>query len=808
MEIEHDVLSCQKMIRSTGMLRRLIVLGLFPLLAACASDSRGGRDLSEPAVGITPRPLRVETREGFFEISPATRILCDESPGEIESVARYFADFLRRPTGFDLGVMSAGDGTPDANAIVLSLDGDESVLGPEGYTLLVEPEKITLSAAAPAGLFYGIQTIRQLLPPEIESPGPGENPPAWQVPCASVTDKPRFGWRGMMLDVSRHFFPKEFIYRWIDHLARYKLNTFHWHLTDDQGWRVEIKKYPGLTEIGAWRVDREDRHWNERESQREGEEATYGGFYTQEEIRDIVAYARSRFITIIPEIEMPGHTSAALAAYPQFSCTGGPFTVLPGGYWPITDIFCAGNEGTFRFLQDILTEVIDLFPGTYIHVGGDEADKTNWRTCPKCQARIRQEGLEDEDELQSWFIRRIEKFLNAKGRRLVGWDEILEGGLAPRATVMSWRGMEGGIAAARERHDVVMSPTSHCYFDYYQGDQDFEPLAIGGDLPLRKVYAFEPVPEELTAEEALHILGGQANLWAEYVADPDHAEYMIFPRMAALAEAVWSAREKRDWDDFAARVRSELVRLEAGDVQFAHSVYQVRLSPEFLPERKALAVGMTAEMPGVDIRYTLDGDPPSAGSRIYRAPLSLVKSSRLMAASFSGDRMMSPIKELAFEVHRASGTAPLLGRPYGGRYTAGGPLGLTDGLFGSVNHRDGRWQGFEGDDLEALIDLGRVRSLTRISVRFLERQGAWIFPPVSVEYAVSRDGEAFEVVLAKSGEQVGPREGASIIPVEAVFPETKARFVRVRAKNLGACPDWHRGTGRKAWLFADEIVVK
>ncbi len=792
-------------------MRRLssrIILGLVVLSIACATDPGGTRSEAGSSLAITPKPQRVERSEGFFELSTATRILCGEPAAETGPVAEYLAGFLRPPTGLDPAVEPAPAGEAGANVIVLALDGNGDDLGPEGYHLVVEPERILLSAFRPAGLFYGIQTLRQLFPPEIESPERISNPPPWRVPCVSVTDRPRFAWRGMMLDVSRHFFPKDFVYRWIDHLARYKLNTFHWHLTDDQGWRVEIKKYPKLTEIGAWRVDREDEHWNERESQKEGEEATYGGYYTQEEIRDIVAYARSRFITVIPEIEMPGHTSGALAAYPRFSCTGGPFTVLPGGYWPITDIFCAGNEGTFGFLQDILTEVIDLFPGTYIHVGGDEADKTNWRICPKCQARIKREGLKDEDELQSYFVRRIETFLNAKGRRLIGWDEILEGGLAPQATVMSWRGMEGGIAAARDKHDVVMSPTSHCYFDYYQGDQDFEPLAIGGNLPLRTAYAFEPVPESLSPEEAAHILGGQANLWTEYVADADHAEYMIFPRMAALAEAVWSAREARDWDDFITRVRSEFARYEAGDVQYARSVYQVRLDPRFLADKKALSVGLAAETPRVDIRYTVDGTPPWPGARLYRRPLNLVRSSLLKAAAFDGERMMGPVRELAFEAHRALGIEPALTRPFRERYSAGGPLGLTDGLFGSVNHRDGRWQGFEGDDLEAVIDLGKSRSLTQISVRFLERQGAWVFLPAAVEYAVSGNGEAYEVVLARDGAPPEERGEASVQPVEAIFPAVKARFVRVRAKNIGDCPEWHRGTGGKAWLFADEIVVK
>ncbi len=367
--------------------------------------------------------------------------------------------------------------------------------------------------------------MRQLLPPALERNGlvPGDSF-AWTMPAVSISDYPRFEYRGMHLDVARHFFPVDFVKRYIDLLTLYKMNRFHWHLTEDQGWRIEIKKYPKLTEIGGFRSETLIGHYSNQPHQFDGQR--YGGFYTQDEIRDIVAYAKSRFVTIVPEIEMPGHTTAALAAYPRYSCTGGPFTVLPGGVWPITDIFCAGKDETFDFLQDILTEVMELFPGQYIHIGGDEANKKEWKACDLCQERMRTEGLKDEHELQSYFIRRMEEFILSKGRRLIGWDEILEGGLAPQATVMSWRGTKGGIAAAQQGHDVIMSPTSHCYLDYYQGNRDYEPLAIGGFLPLQKVYSFEPVPTKLNPEEARHILGVQANLWTEYVATPEHAHWL------------------------------------------------------------------------------------------------------------------------------------------------------------------------------------------------------------------------------------------------------------------------------------------
>ncbi|MCJ7680071.1 MAG: family 20 glycosylhydrolase, partial [Candidatus Aminicenantes bacterium] len=547
-------------------------------------------------------------------------------------------------------------------------------------TLTVQPDRIDLKAYKPAGLFYAVQTLLQLMPPAVYQPSTASKKIKIRIPCVEIKDRPRFGWRGLMLDVSRHFFPTEFIYRFIDFLAMHKLNTFHWHLVDDQGWRIEIKKYPKLTEVGAWRVDRESSHWNAREPQNPGEKATYGGFYTQDEIRDIVSYATNRHITIIPEIEMPGHTTAALAAYPEYSCSGGPFSVLPGGVWPITDIFCAGKEETFFFLEDILTEVMDLFPSRFIHIGGDEATKTEWEKCPLCQERIKKEGLKDEKELQSYFTQRIERFLNNHDRRLIGWDEILEGGLAPQATVMSWRGTQGGIDAARLGHDVVMSPTSHCYFDYYQGDPDVEPLAIGGYLPLSRVYEFEPVPKEFTEEEASFILGAQANLWAEYIATPEHAEYMLFPRTAALAEAVWTATDLMDWNDFANRLEGQLERYKAAGINFAESAYDVRYSSAFDRETGRIAVELITEIPQADIRYTLNGRDPHARSPLYTSPLSIERSVVLKAASFFRGKRISPVRTKEFTLHKAVGKIVSITHPYSERYSGGGDFSLVNGL--------------------------------------------------------------------------------------------------------------------------------
>mgnify|MGYP002388083140 CR=1 FL=1 len=517
-------------------------------LASCQTAQ-----VPEPAV--IPQPVMIDQKPGSFTLAPDATITSTGGP-EAEAVAEQMASMLRPATGFEL--KSSGGSNGDIRLLI----DTSGVWKPEEYRLSVSKRQVTLTAATPEGLFRGIQTIRQLLPPQAGSPGI-VNDVKWSMPCVSVTDYPRFEWRGMHLDVSRHFFDVEFIKRYIDILAMHKLNVFHWHIVDDQGWRIEIKKYPRLTEVGAWRVDREDITWNSREPQQPGEKATYGGFYTQEEIRDIVAYAAERYITVVPEIEMPAHVGSALAAYPEYSCTGGPFTVPPGSVWPITDIYCAGKDATFTFLEDVLTEVMDLFPSRYIHIGGDEADKTEWRKCRECQTRIRKEGLKDEDELQSYFVKRIEHFLNSNGRRLIGWDEILQGGLAPEATVMSWQGFEGGIAAAKSGHHAVMTPVSHCYFNIYQDDPATEPASFPGLITLEKVYSFEPVPEELTPEEAKFIIGAQGCLWTEYVTDGKTAEYMVLPRLTALSEVVWSAPESQSWEGFSSRLPKMLERFDA-----------------------------------------------------------------------------------------------------------------------------------------------------------------------------------------------------------------------------------------------------
>lgn len=515
--------------------------------------------MNNQPISIIPQPKSVTLDSGTFHLRPDTHIVAGQ---EAQGVASYLADLLRPATGFALPVDTEIPTPGDGNTINLTTEDAPGDLEPEGYELVVRPEHITLRAPQPNGLFYGVQTLRQLLPVAIE----GNEKKAgltWSIPALTIADSPRFPWRGLHLDVGRHMYPVSFIKKFLDLMALHKYNIFHWHLTDDQGWRIEIKQYPKLTEIGSQRAATPipaDRN------QLDGQ--PYGGYYTQEEIKAVVAYAQERFITVVPEIEMPGHAVAALASYPELGCRGAGYEVRTT--WGIAkDLFCAGNDAVFTFLENVLSEVLALFPSEYIHVGGDECPKDRWQECPKCQARIQAEDLADEHELQSYFIRRIERWLNAQGRRLIGWDEILEGGLAPNATVMSWRGSQGGIEAANMGHDVVMTPTTHCYFDYYQSqDQANEPPAIGGFLPLEKVYAFNPLPEEIAPDKAHHILGGQGNVWTEYLPRPEQVEYMTYPRAVALAEVVWSESAKRDYDDFLTRLEPHLRRLDSLKVNY------------------------------------------------------------------------------------------------------------------------------------------------------------------------------------------------------------------------------------------------
>jgi hexosaminidase len=772
------------------------------VLLCCAGfwGCQPSKTFTESEIALIPQVQKMSIGESSFKFTKGTQLIVENVDQQI--IASQFANFLERATGWKLQVVVGGN--EGGNQVYFKT---EQLMGPEAYSLEVTKNRIEVKASKPAGFFYAMQTLRQLLPVEIEG-SQKQGKMEWLVPAVSINDSPAFKWRGYMLDVSRHFFPKEDVLRMIDNLALHKINTFHFHLVDDQGWRIEIKKYPKLTEIGAWRVDREDKHWNSRPKQEAGEKATYGGFYTQDDIKEIVAYAQERFITVVPEIEMPAHVTSALAAYPQYSCTGGPFTVLPGGVWPITDIYCAGKDSTFLFLEDVLTEVIDLFPSKYIHIGGDEATKTEWEKCPDCKKRIKTEKLKDVKELQSYFIKRIEKFVNSKGKILLGWDEILEGGLPAEATVMSWRGFNGGVEAANQGHDVVMTPNSDCYIDYYQGPMDQEPLAIGGYLPLSKVYSFNPVPEELSAEGAKHILGGQANLWTEYVPNLKHAEYMTFPRIAALAEALWSPKETRNWEDFSRRIQQFMKRYDQLGINYAKSAYKVTAKAEFNAEKKQLGVSLSSELAGVDIHFTTDGTEPTVLSTLYTEPVLLDKTSTLKACSFVNGNPAEKSLSQSFNINKATVKPVKYAIPFNENYKGSGEYTLVNGIHGTTNHHDGEWQAWSGTNMEVFIDLQGATEIHQISVGALQNVGAWIFFPKKVDFFVSADGVKFQKV-GETVNDVDPLSGEKQLKdFSASFNPISANFVKVVASSLGKAPKGHAGEGKDAWLFVDEIAVE
>jgi hexosaminidase len=577
---------------------------------------------------IIPKPLSVTKGPGQFLVNSNTRILVDENNTDLKAIGQMLSDHIRQLSGKQVNVST---GSTKTNSIVLTTKGAIDSLGDEGYSLNVSQQNIIIKAKAASGVFYGCQTLYQLLPAEVAVNS------QLSFPGVQIKDKPRLEWRGLMLDVGRYFYSVNFLKKYIDLMAMHKLNTFHWHLTEDHGWRIEIKKYPRLTEIGAQRqgtqFSRFPGHINN---------TPHWGYYTQDQIREVVAYAKSKFVTVVPEIEMPGHTLAALAAYPELSCSGGPFTVpVP---WAIQkDIYCAGNDQTFEFLQDVLSEVADLFPGSVIHIGGDEAPKDRWKTCAKCQARIKKEGLKDEHELQSYFIRRIENFLLTKNKKIIGWDEILEGGLAPKAMVMSWRGTKGGIEAAKQKHDVVMTPAAYLYLDYYQGDPYLEPPAIGGLLPLRKVYSYEPVPEELTAEEGKYVKGVQGNVWCEFIHSPAKVEYMTFPRAAALAEISWTAPALKNWDDFILRMETLYKRYDLAGINYSKSAYNVQFKVQTDSLSGKGSVSLQTDSYDPEIRYTLDGSEPVANSPVYKKAFPVNAPITIKAASFRKNKQLSSI---------------------------------------------------------------------------------------------------------------------------------------------------------------------
>ncbi len=752
---------------------------------------------AQKSVHIIPQPVSLEIKQGSFSFDNSTVIKIDTKDKEAEKVVHFFKEYVKRVTGFELNNTKA-----NSKSVVFSIKKIKEI-GDEGYLLSINPNEIHIKANTSKGLFYGVQSLLQTLPFSRTND-------LVQIPSMEIKDYPRFQWRGMMLDVSRHFASPELVKEFIDLLAAYKMNVFHWHLVDGAGWRLEIKKYPKLTQQAAWRVDSWGKPWNwsDIEFNADRSKSTYGGYYTQEQAKEIVAYAKARNITVVPEIEMPGHSEATLAAYPELSCNSKNNFAQSGNFLAskTESNYCAGNDQAFTFLQDVLTEVMAIFPSNYIHIGGDEVDKTSWKQCAKCQARMKTEQLKDEKELQSYFIRRMEKFLVANNRKLIGWDEILEGGLAPEATVMSWRGEAGGIEAAKMGHDVVMTPGNPYYFDHYQGDPETEPLAIGGFNTLKKVYNYDPIPVELTTEEAKRVLGAQANLWTEYISTAEHVKYMILPRMLALAEVLWSKKEQHDWNNFAERLQPHLLGFEQRGIRYSKGNFKVDIKP--MTENNKLFIALDTEQIDAEIYYTTDGSTPSINSIKYEKPFAVNSSMTVKAITVLNNTILSTKPaEQSFTFNKATGKTIRYTNPNNRHYLANGANTLIDGFRGTKDIGK-QWHGFNENDLIATIDLGTNTTISSISLGCIQNWSQWIFLPQYVKFETSQDGVTFKEVKTVTNTISASAKDVQMKDFSVQFAEQKAKFVRVTAKNLGPCPKGHPGEGQSAWLFVDEIMVE
>ena len=696
----------------------------------------------ETQIQLIPEPFEMTQSDGMFKVSQA---------------------------------MLVGAGST-SNKVNFRVDPNATDIPDEGYQLEIDEAGVRLTAKTETGLFYGKQTLLQLLTPN-------------GLPYVKINDHPRFPYRGLHLDVSRHFFDKEEVKKLMNVMSYYKLNTLHLHLTDAGGWRLQIDKYPKLTQEGAFRTQSDWREWwdngKDRQYLKEGTEGAYGGYYTKDDIRDMLAYAAEKHITIIPEIEFPAHSDEVFVAYPELCCAGKSHT---------SGDFCIGNPKTFEFMENVLTEVIELFPSEYIHIGGDEAGKNTWKTCPKCQALMKKEKLANVDELQSYMIRKAEEFLNSKGRRLIGWDEILEGGLAPEATVMSWRGEAAGFKSTRMGHDVIMTPGSYMYFDFYQADPRYQPVAIGGYTPIRKVYSYNPIPQDsLTAKEAKHFLGVQANTWTEYIPTPEHLEYMMFPRALAVAEIGWTPQEKRDWQDFKPRVNAHIPVLQRMGLNPFPLSNELEFDMVVDTIQKEIRVTMDAEKYPAEIHYTTDGSTPTASSPIYQEPIVVKDSAKIVAGIFVNGQLQDRVSEQRVDYHKGIGKSIRFNsRLYPG-YMAGGINAIINGYRGGLKYLDQRWQGYT-DNLDCVIDLGEVMDLHQVSSKWMQLTGPGVYQPEKVEVLTSEDGKNFtsQGVIPTTI----PQDKSDLTFQEYTFQGNwKARYVQLKAQNP------------KGFIFVDEIVI-
>lgn len=744
---------------------------------------------------IIPKPLDVNCKgDASFLLKDGVAVIYPENNRKMQDNAEFLVDYVERQTGVKL---TSHAGMPVDGAICLTLDlSDDNA---EAYKLIVNDKRVCISGASVAGVFYGIQTLRKSLPVAQDI--------NVNLSAVEIYDKPRFAYRGAMLDVARHFYTVDEVKTFIDMLALHNINRFHWHLTDDQGWRIEIKKYPKLMSVASERKETVVGRWYS--GIYDGK--PYGGYYTQDELRDVIDYAAKRHITIIPEVDLPGHMQAALTAYPELGCTGGPYEVRT--IWGVSqDVLCVGNDFTLQFVKDVLSEVADIFPSEYIHIGGDECPKVRWEKCPKCQERIKSLGLKSdakhtkEQRLQSYMIQEAAKYLKEKGKRIIGWTEILEGGLVPDATLMSWIGESGGIEAAHQHHDVIMTPNTYLYFDYYQSKKvEDEPLAIGGYLPIEKTYNYEPMPKELTKEEQQYIKGVQANLWTEYIPVFSQVQYMVLPRLGAAAEVQWTDPSKKDYKDFLRRVPHLVAVYDCYGWNYATLVYDVNVDMKADTVNHVLNVQLST-MADDPIYYTLDGQDPTEKSLKYTKPFTIDQSVVLKTMAVHPDRT-SKISVDTIRFNKATLKPVVLLQPNESRFSPDGPVVLVDGRNGNHSFDTGAWLAVAGNDLEAVINMQAETILSSASVHVYVRKDAWLFDARGFSVSVSSDNKNYKEVASQEYKQMQESDSDGIIEHELSFDPCKATYVKIKVISEKSMPDWHWDAGKAPFLLVDEIIL-
>ena len=744
---------------------------------------------------IIPKPLDVNCKgDASFLLKDGVAVIYPENNRKMQDNAEFLVDYVERQTGVKL---TSHAGMPVDGAICLTLDlSDDNA---EAYKLIVNDKRVCISGASEAGVFYGIQTLRKSLPVAQDI--------NVNLSAVEIYDKPRFAYRGAMLDVARHFYTVDEVKTFIDMLALHNINRFHWHLTDDQGWRIEIKKYPKLMSVASERKETVVGRWYS--GIYDGK--SYGGYYTQDELRDVIDYAAKRHITIIPEVDLPGHMQAALTAYPELGCTGGPYEVRT--IWGVSqDVLCVGNDFTLQFVKDVLSEVADIFPSEYIHIGGDECPKVRWEKCPKCQERIKSLGLKSdakhtkEQRLQSYMIQEAAKYLKEKGKRIIGWTEILEGGLVPDATLMSWIGESGGIEAAHQHHDVIMTPNTYLYFDYYQSKKvEDEPLAIGGYLPIEKTYNYEPMPKELTKEEQQYIKGVQANLWTEYIPVFSQVQYMVLPRLGAAAEVQWTDPSKKDYKDFLRRVPHLVAVYDCYGWNYATHVYDVNVDMKADTVNHVLNVQLST-MADDPIYYTLDGQDPTEKSLKYTKPFTIDQSVVLKTMAVHPDRT-SKISVDTIRFNKATLKPVVLLQPNESRFSPDGPVVLVDGRNGNHSFDTGAWLAVADNDLEAVINMQAETILSSASVHVYVRKDAWLFDARGFSVSVSSDNKNYKEVASQEYKQMQESDSDGIIEHELSFDPCKATYVKIKVISEKSMPDWHWDAGKAPFLLVDEIIL-